>query len=322
MAIDLTRFDFNAKKFYFSEDVQAMSAEEVGQYILLLVASWMGGKDASLPDNPALLARMARSPQVSESVLAKFPLVETPEHGARRRNETLYDEWLEALGRSLNRAENGKTGGLSTSPAKVAAAQENGRKHTARVLVSTATEGSSETEAEPKPNLSETETSNPNQTNPIRSNQTKPNQDDVEDFSSKSATPDWKNLALRYRNVFGKKAGAEFKKKFYDACEKYTEEVVLECFDLWATDGKRDWCEANSFDKPLHLFFKKLPEEAEDALDVNLEMKRQNAEKVEHKKLADAAQEASIAQQNIAIIEQWAVKPQTNMEDPNDFFKE
>ncbi len=140
--------------------------------------------------------------------------------------------------------------------------------------------------------------------------------------SSKSAIPEWKNLAVRYRNVFGKKAGAEFKKKFYDACEKYTEEVVLECFDLWVTDGKRDWCEANGFDKPLHLFFKKLPEEAEDALDINTEIKKQDDAKVEKKKCDDAAQEASIARQNAEIIEQWAVKPQSNMEDPNDFFKE
>lgn len=144
------------------------------------------------------------------------------------------------------------------------------------------------------------------------------------DFSSKKnqSQPDWHNLAVRYRNVFGKKAGAEFKKKFFENCDKYTEGIVLECFDLWATEGKRDWCEANGFDKPLNLFFKKLPEEAEDALAVNNEIKNQKEAATEKKQRAAHAQVNSEARQNAEIAERFAIKERSGVETADDFLKE
>lgn len=140
--------------------------------------------------------------------------------------------------------------------------------------------------------------------------------------SKRTTTADWKNLAVRYRNTFGKKAGSEFKKKFYDACDKYTEDIVLECFDLWATEGKRDWCEANGFEKPLHLFFKKLPEEAEDTLDVNNEIKNQKEIAADKKRREAAVQVASEQKQNAEHLERFAIKERVGVESIDDFLKE
>src|SRR6266702_5497525 len=101
-AADLTRFDFYAHRFVNSENVQAMSLEEIGQYILLMCAAWLTGKDASLPDNPKALATICRGVPVTELVLSMFPVA--PETG-RRRNARLYEEWLEAQGRVENGRE-------------------------------------------------------------------------------------------------------------------------------------------------------------------------------------------------------------------------
>lgn len=108
--MDLTRFDFHVVRFMSSETVQEMTAEEVGQFILLLCNAWLLGKDATLPDNPKYLARTARSETVSELVLSKFPILET-EHGPRRRNDILYKEWLAAKDRSESAAKKGRLGG-------------------------------------------------------------------------------------------------------------------------------------------------------------------------------------------------------------------
>jgi uncharacterized protein YdaU (DUF1376 family) len=97
MSIDLTRFDFNAKRFVHSDTVRSMSLEEIGQFILLLSEAWLTGKDASLPDDAAALANMCRGRKVSPKVLLQFPLVPGTD---RRRNEPLYKEWLAATKRS------------------------------------------------------------------------------------------------------------------------------------------------------------------------------------------------------------------------------
>ena len=101
MNVDLTRFDFRALRFLKSEDVEVMTAEEVGQYILLMCHAWLGGKNASLPDNPVLLARYARCERVSEAVMREW------KEGADGRlyNETLSEEWAAAIGRSAHGAK-------------------------------------------------------------------------------------------------------------------------------------------------------------------------------------------------------------------------
>lgn len=92
-----------------SEPVEAMTDAEVGQYILLLCKSFMSGKAASLPDDPEYLAKWARCKKVSPRVMAKFDLIET-EWGPRRRNDTMYGEWLAASERSASASERGKKG--------------------------------------------------------------------------------------------------------------------------------------------------------------------------------------------------------------------
>jgi uncharacterized protein YdaU (DUF1376 family) len=98
MRTDLTRFDFRALRFLKSEDVELMAAEEVGQFVLLMCHAWLGGKNASLPNNPILLAKYARSEQVSDVVMREW------KEGldGRLYNETLSEEWEAAVGRSAH----------------------------------------------------------------------------------------------------------------------------------------------------------------------------------------------------------------------------
>jgi len=96
--IDLTRFDFHALRFLKSEDVEIMTAEEVGQFVLLMCHAWLGGKAASLPNNPMLLAKYARCERVSEAVLREWKAGSD----GRLYNETLSEEWDAAVGRSVH----------------------------------------------------------------------------------------------------------------------------------------------------------------------------------------------------------------------------
>lgn len=85
-----------------SENVKSMTAEEVGQYVLLLCAAWLGAKDATLPNNPVYLARTARceyGETVSPIVMERFHIV-TTEWGDRLQNDTLFGEWTRAVQRS------------------------------------------------------------------------------------------------------------------------------------------------------------------------------------------------------------------------------
>jgi uncharacterized protein YdaU (DUF1376 family) len=77
-----------------------MTAEEVGQFLLLMIHAWLGGKTASLPNNPELLARYARCERVSESVMRQWPA--GPD--GRLYNETLSEEWVAAEFRSAHGA--------------------------------------------------------------------------------------------------------------------------------------------------------------------------------------------------------------------------
>lgn len=97
--MDLTRFDFHVVRFMNSETVKRMSAEEIGQFILLLCDAWLTGKDASLPDDLTYLARVARVNEVSSLVLSKFPIIRT-DCGKRRQNPALFVEWTAATKRS------------------------------------------------------------------------------------------------------------------------------------------------------------------------------------------------------------------------------
>jgi uncharacterized protein YdaU (DUF1376 family) len=98
----ITRFDFDVADFLASEDVAAMTAAEVGQYILLLCAAWIGGKDATLPNEPRTLAKLARAPrEVSAKVMRKF----CPTSDNRLHNPRLTLEWKAACARAEVRRE-------------------------------------------------------------------------------------------------------------------------------------------------------------------------------------------------------------------------
>jgi hypothetical protein len=115
-------------------------------------------------------------------------------------------------------------------------------------------------------------------------------------------TADWKTFAILYRNAFKKKAGVEFKDKYFDACLKYSEDVVLDCFKTWASPAKVDWLEANGWDKPLNSFFKHLPEEASDAVEINSAEKEIAEEAAAVQQTAEANQAASIERETQEII--------------------
>jgi uncharacterized protein YdaU (DUF1376 family) len=94
--VDYTRFDFHALRFLKSEAIEVMTAEEVGQFVLLMCHAWLGGKGASLPNNPKLLARYARCEEISEAVLAMWSEGED----GRLYNDTLSEEWAAVSERS------------------------------------------------------------------------------------------------------------------------------------------------------------------------------------------------------------------------------
>lgn len=130
---DLTRFDFHVLRFMKSLDVMSMSTQEVGAYILLLCESWLLGDDCTLPDDPALLARMARLRKVPQKVLHKFPVDETTKWGPRRRNDILLKEWRAAQERSASAARRGKKGNEVRYGEATASLQRDNSETTAKL---------------------------------------------------------------------------------------------------------------------------------------------------------------------------------------------
>jgi hypothetical protein len=255
----------------------------------------MIAKDVSLPVDSDRLARYARCDEVSTLVLKQFPIVET-EWGQRRRNVPQLEVWNDARARS----EAGKKGaekrwgkqweGENDASADATALPAHEKAHALLLPISDHT-------------ISEQ----------TKSEQTKSDQSSVS-VSSFHRSADWKNFAIPYRNVFRKKAGTEFKKRYYEACSKYGEDVVLECFRAWATDNQREWCEANGFDRPLNIFFKKLPEEAADLSDLNIAEKEEQTAAAEQRARSEQIQAESIERQTAeinAILSATSLDPET-----------
>ncbi len=121
---------------------------------------------------------------------------------------------------------------------------------------------------------------------------------------------DWKSIALRHKRFFGSKASVSFKDKYFDACNKYGEPVVLECFDAWAI-GAKDWVNRENVQNPLWGFFKHLDEEAADALELNAAEEEITEKAATEKKKSDEIQAASIERQTeeiVALMESRDVK--------------
>ncbi len=257
---DLTRFDFHAKKFYFSEDVQVMSAEEVGQYLLLLVAAWLGGKDTSLPDNAVLLARMARVSKVSELVLAKFPVVET-EHGPRRRNDTLYGEWRAANLRVQNGKENahrrwGATGTPQASQDSATdtpqASQESATDMPVLIPSQTKSTQAMPTRARVVPSISS------------QSVQPEEKATDASDLGLTAPDPaqavDFKTFRHEWQNVTKLALGRDKRtvQRYEELCGAYGAGRVHYAIKKWATENTLTWMKEHNIREPFSLFAKQI----------------------------------------------------------------
>lgn len=243
LVAELTRFDFHVNRFLNSEDVENMTAEEVGQYLLLLCHSFVKGREASLPDDPGVLARYARVDKVSKLVLKKFPVVET-EWGPRRRNETLYTEFLLAKKRS----ENGRS-----------AVAERWEKESNTPVIRPYNDGNTNEDRLVLPI--------PYHTNPSH---TTPHQPTPSSFSPGN----WKTLAIRFRGVIGKfiSSTKTNKQRYSEFCNQFGEDKVLSVFEQWASQNK-SWVSEKG--DALFFFWKELPDLVEA---VSSEQKSQEPE--------------------------------------------
>jgi len=270
-AADFTRFDFHAKRFYFSDNVRIMSAEEVGQYILLMVEAWMGGKDASLPDNPKMLARMARVDVVSESVLAMFPVVET-EHGPRRRNKTLYEEWDAALKRSKQAKKNVDArwgndptdehtdeippyndGNTHTSPSQVKSHQTGFGPNRPESSQSKSVQG-------PQPKVSVL-SADRGAAAPDPADDQKQEQDQMQE-------PDFKLFRRLFNNnKFNLGHDKVTIARYTEACAKHGAYNVHAAIGAWATQRTLTWVKENNVKSPFGLFLSQLEKTIERMVD-------------------------------------------------------
>jgi uncharacterized protein YdaU (DUF1376 family) len=261
-----------------SYDVEVMTAEEVGQYLLLLCKAWLLAKETCLPNDPTYLARIARTDLVSERVLAKFPIVET-QWGSMRRNDTLYEEWMAAEARSdSGRVRVAARGGKWAETAN----QKQPEKYSGNTTVS--------------PPVLRENIPIPTRTIP---NQPEPNQ---EDFG------DWELFRKRHSHLLGKKADSKlFQRKYEDSCRKFGPDVVWTCFEEWSEDV-RDWVRREKVKHPLYAFFKNIESLADD----EIANRESSAEEEKEKAIQISQLEKSIEAQKKADSEFMERAPQTN----------
>ncbi len=290
---DLTRFDFHVHRFLNSEDVERMTAEEVGQYILLLCKSWILEKDASLPDDLEYMARHARArKEVSPLVLKKFPLVET-QFGVRRQNPTLYAEWKLAQERRDMAKEYGRRGG----EAKAASRHPLGTLDT----------------PSPMPKNEFVAHTIPNQ-----SYQTNHTDSDTESFGHGT----FKNISIHYSSHFGISHSHSKKhvERYQAACQKYGEDKVLEYFDRWAESSS--WLREKRDRNGLNFFWRPLEEIAEgDELRIAREQDEKKAtepeiSEVEAERIAETI---AVSGQEQVQIELEKIKQQKQFEEETKF---
>jgi uncharacterized protein YdaU (DUF1376 family) len=261
---DLTRFDFHAKKFYFSEDVQVMSAEEVGQYLLLLVAAWLGGKDTSLPDNAMLLARLARVNKVSDIVLAKFPVVET-EYGLRRRNDTLYGEWQAANLRVQNGKDyaNKRWSSANSDNSTIPSVNTYGtplapHEHPTGTLIPRP--------YQPRPDQAVPTQARvePSQVRPSQAAQPEENSTDASALGLAAPDPaqavDFKMFRHEWQNITKLSLGRDKRTiaRYEELCGTYGAGRVHYAVKRWATENTLAWMKEHAIREPFSLFAKQL----------------------------------------------------------------
>lgn len=294
---DLTRFDFHALRFTQSDSISEMSNEEIGQYILLLCEAWLGQKDASLPDNPEVLARKARCECVSEKVLAQFPLVETA-WGSRLQNGTLFAEWTKTQERLDIAKESGRRGGEAKAASRDTLGTLQAPFRSPRGI--------------PKPPSRDTlPKTRPDQTKPTQSES---NQTSFENESF--GQPVFKTIATRYSSYFTVHHSHTkiHKERYYEACRKYGETRVLEFFDVWAKTNS--WRKNSMDSNGLNFFWRPLEEMAEgDELRVARETEEKKldgpeiseveAEKIVASSVSERQKEASEQLKKIEEQKHW-----------------
>lgn len=277
---DLTRFDFHALRFTKSLSIMAMSNDEIGQYTLLLCEAWLGGRNTTLPDDPEILARLARTKKISEKVLAMFPVIDT----GLRRNETLFSEWMattERLGTAsaFGRKGNEMRWGGDRVPM---GSRQAGDKEPKEIFI-----------AQTRPDQTE-----PNQ-----------NQTDTEAFSSGT----FKTIAIRYSSYFGvhHSKGKKHLERYQTACRKYGENQVLDYFDRWAQTA--GWLKEKRDTNGLNFFWRPLEEIAEGD---ELRVARENPEPEVPKETVTAAMSSSVSERTSEVSEKLeAIRKQKEFDD-------
>ena len=265
-----TRFDFHVVDFMNSEDVERMSSDEVGQYVLLLCKSWLIGKDTTLPDDPEYLAKQARCRKVSSLVMKKFPLVETAE-GPRRRNEILFGEWLLAKDRQNSASERGRKGNETRY------SENNSDNNREEVATEQAVPRSSPI---------------PFHSNPLRSVPTQSSNLNL--VGGSFGQGNYKTISARWWSCFRKQLqkSKQNREQYATACSQYNEDVLLEYLEVWAKENT--WVSAHpKGGNRLYVFLQALPEMIEgDSLRVAREQeekKKQEPEVPEEKVIAAMA---------------------------------
>lgn len=127
------------------------------------------------------------------------------------------------------------------------------------------------------------------------------------DHDSSTAKPlaakaaiNWHNMSTRHKRLLGKPVASpsRHKETYYEMSKRFTEEIVLECFENWAP-SKRQWAE-DPKSQPIYLFWKDLPDLAEDMV-ADRDAENQEKQLVEQhavtEKQQQAEQEASIVRQ-------------------------
>lgn len=89
---DLLHFPLYFNRIINSEVCAAMTTEEFGAYMWLMIHAAAKEKEVSLPPDTQALAQLAKLKKLSPRVLEQFPEIKT-EWGTRRRNAVQFTIW-------------------------------------------------------------------------------------------------------------------------------------------------------------------------------------------------------------------------------------
>jgi hypothetical protein len=356
----INRFDFNVVAWLHSESVDRMSDTEVGQFISLLAEAWVINKATSLPDDIPYLTRKAHATKLSDAVLEQFPLVETEWGLRRRNEQLYQvwlpakercdraEEKRRVGGCSTSDAkvkaarENGKSGGRPKNPTNNQTYDEPTETQTethgnpsGNPRKPTETQGASETcrgfsQELVSPSVDADESNNPTETQlktdanlstvPSRPVSTRPATTRLDTTRASSQN----ELAGEGGKVFFQKAaaigmGLPSKSEMAqlqtlvatDRCGlEFLKHAVL-------TEFQNRPQGLAGLKNPWRMF---LSEADTHFANAKATLLSSGDWRLEHVPGEREQQQASIAHQNVVIAEQWAVKPTTNMEDPDIFF--